>query len=37
MFCFLLKTLTLIFLLLCWGYIVAFTKVLTLYHIYHSW
>jgi uncharacterized protein YqgQ len=22
---------------LCWGYIVAFTKVLTMYQIYHTW
>jgi hypothetical protein len=26
-----------IFLLLCWGYIVAFTKVLTIYQIYRTW
>jgi hypothetical protein len=25
------------FLLLCWGYIVAFTKVLTMYKMYNSW
>jgi hypothetical protein len=25
------------FLLLCWGYMVAFTKVLRLYQIYHNW
>jgi hypothetical protein len=25
------------FLLLCWGYIVAFSKVLTIYQIYHNW
>jgi hypothetical protein len=24
-------------LLLCWGYIVAFTKVITIYQIYHTW
>jgi hypothetical protein len=23
--------------LLCWGYIVAFTKILTVYQIYHGW
>jgi hypothetical protein len=22
---------------LCWGYIVAFTKVLTIYQMYHTW
>jgi hypothetical protein len=25
------------FFLLCWGYIVAFMKVLTIYQIYHTW
>jgi hypothetical protein len=27
----------LLLLLLCWGYIVAFTNILTIYQIHHSW